>query len=95
MFCVKYSGQIVLNNGGNTKRGTTDLESIVTDLNLDTGLGVFDAFFASLSMILVSEVCASSWTIEFWWIENYFLRNGLYVISDSRHLYYKLFSVLT
>lgn len=26
-------------------------------LNLDSGLGVFDAFFASLSMILVSEVC--------------------------------------
>ncbi|XP_063937556.1 GDT1-like protein 4 isoform X2 [Daucus carota subsp. sativus] len=48
--------KIVLNNGGNTKRGTTDLESIVTDLNLDTGLGVFDAFFASLSMILVSEI---------------------------------------
>lgn len=27
-------------------------------LNLDSGLGVVDAFFASLSMILVSEVCA-------------------------------------
>lgn len=30
----------------------------VAVLNLDSGLGVFDAFFASLSMILVSEVCA-------------------------------------
>lgn len=27
-------------------------------LNLDSGLGVVDAFFASLSMILVSEVCS-------------------------------------
>ena len=26
-------------------------------LNLDSGLGIVDAFFASLSMILVSEVC--------------------------------------
>lgn len=48
--------KIVLNNVGDAKSGATDLESIVTTLNLDTGLGVFDAFFASLSMILVSEI---------------------------------------
>lgn len=46
---------------GDAKRGATDLEAIVTTLNLDTGLGVLDAFFASLSMILVSEVCASAY----------------------------------
>lgn len=45
----KVVGQIVL------KSDTTGLESI-TALNLDTGLGVFDAFFASLSTILVSEI---------------------------------------
>ncbi|KAL8122381.1 GDT1-like protein 4 [Apium graveolens] len=48
--------KIVLTSGGDAKRGATDLESIVTNLNLDSGLGVFDAFFASLSMILVSEI---------------------------------------
>lgn len=48
--------KIVLNNVGDAKRGATDLEAIVTTLNLDTGLGVLDAFFASLSMILVSEI---------------------------------------
>lgn len=48
--------KIVLKNEGDAKSGATDLESIVTTLNLDTGLGVFDAFFASLSMILVSEI---------------------------------------
>ncbi|KAK1402867.1 hypothetical protein POM88_002472 [Heracleum sosnowskyi] len=46
---------IVINNKGDAKKGATDLESIVTNLNLDTGLGVFDAFFASLSMILIGE----------------------------------------
>lgn len=74
--CVKYSGQIVINNEGDAKRGATDLESIVTNLNLDTGLGVFDAFFASLSMILVSEVCASSLVIVDW-VKNYFESNAL------------------
>ncbi|KAK1391021.1 hypothetical protein POM88_019199 [Heracleum sosnowskyi] len=48
--------KIVINNEGDAKKGATDLESIVTNLNLDSGLGVFDAFFASLSMILVSEI---------------------------------------
>ncbi|KAK1377755.1 hypothetical protein POM88_024499 [Heracleum sosnowskyi] len=51
----KESFEIVINNEGDVKKGATDLESIVTNLNLDTGLGVIDAFFASLSMILVSE----------------------------------------
>ena len=36
-----------------------DPKSVDLGLNLDSdGLGVFDAFFASLSMIIVSEVCA-------------------------------------
>lgn len=38
----------------------TNLKSVVLDLDLDAGLGVFDAFFASFSMIIVSEVCAHS-----------------------------------
>ncbi|KAK4487954.1 hypothetical protein RD792_003692 [Penstemon davidsonii] len=33
-----------------------DPDSLNLAINLDTGLGVFDAFFASLSMILVSEI---------------------------------------
>ncbi|KAK2974236.1 hypothetical protein RJ640_016722 [Escallonia rubra] len=33
-----------------------DQNSVVLDLSLDAGLGIFDAFFASLSMILVSEI---------------------------------------
>ncbi|KAL0403367.1 UNVERIFIED_CONTAM: GDT1-like protein 3 [Sesamum radiatum] len=32
-----------------------DLDLVDLGVNLDSGLGVFDAFFASLSMILVSE----------------------------------------
>lgn len=39
--------QIVTNGG--------DAKSV---LKLDSGLGLFDAFFASFSMIMVSEVCA-------------------------------------
>lgn len=35
-----------------------DPDSTGFGLNLDSGLGVFDAFFASLSMIIVSEVCS-------------------------------------
>lgn len=34
----------------------TDISAMA--LHVDSGLGVFDAFIASLSMILVSEVCA-------------------------------------
>ncbi|KAL2924200.1 GDT1-like protein 4, partial [Bienertia sinuspersici] len=33
-----------------------DADSIHLGINLDSGLGVFDAFFASLCMILVSEI---------------------------------------
>ncbi|KAK4403784.1 GDT1-like protein 4 [Sesamum angolense] len=33
-----------------------DLDLVDLGVNLDSGLGVFDAFFASLSMILVSEI---------------------------------------
>lgn len=43
--------QIVLEHLGK------DAHSIHLGINLDSGLGVFDAFFASLCMILVSEVC--------------------------------------
>lgn len=43
--------QIVLEHLGE------DADSIHLGINLDSGLGVFDAFFASLCMILVSEVC--------------------------------------
>ncbi|XP_062084181.1 GDT1-like protein 4 [Humulus lupulus] len=33
-----------------------DLDSLDLGVNLDSGLGIFDAFFASFSMILVSEI---------------------------------------
>ncbi|KAK6136395.1 hypothetical protein DH2020_029885 [Rehmannia glutinosa] len=33
-----------------------DIDSVNLGVDLDSGLGVFDAFFASLSMILVSEI---------------------------------------
>lgn len=36
--------------------GENDPDSISLALNLDSGLGIFDALFASLSMILVSEI---------------------------------------
>ncbi|KAJ6855123.1 GDT1-like protein 4 isoform X1 [Populus alba x Populus x berolinensis] len=39
----------VVRNGG-------DAKSAGNDLTLESGLGIFDAFFASLSMILVSEI---------------------------------------
>ncbi|KAL8517794.1 hypothetical protein ACS0TY_009204 [Phlomoides rotata] len=37
-------------------KGETDFDSVELGVDLDSGLGVFDAFFASLSMILVSEI---------------------------------------
>ncbi|KAJ6858679.1 GDT1-like protein 4 isoform X2 [Populus alba x Populus x berolinensis] len=40
---------MVVRNGG-------DAKSAGNDLKLESGLGIFDAFFASLSMILVSEI---------------------------------------
>ncbi|KAJ6952054.1 LOW QUALITY PROTEIN: GDT1-like protein 4 isoform X1 [Populus alba x Populus x berolinensis] len=42
-------GMVVVRNGG-------DAKSAGNDLKLESGLGIFDAFFASLSMILVSEI---------------------------------------
>lgn len=44
--------QIVLEHLGQ------DAHSIHLGINLDSGLGVFDGFLASLCMILVSEVCS-------------------------------------
>lgn len=38
----------------------TDPDSLDLGVDLDTGLGVVDAFFASFSMILVTEVSQSS-----------------------------------
>lgn len=39
-----------------------EVDAVALGLNVDSGLGIFDAFIASLSMILVSEVCAqNSW----------------------------------
>jgi len=57
MLCLKvmtkgFVMQIVLEHLGE------DAHSIHLGINLDSGLGVFDAFFASLCMILVSEVCS-------------------------------------
>lgn len=37
-------------------QGENDPDSISLALNMDAGLGIFDALFASLSMILVSEI---------------------------------------
>lgn len=71
IFCVALSqGETngsVLDLGRRSKIVLEDLEvettgdkkdpdSISLDLSLDSGLGVFDAFFASLSMIIVSEI---------------------------------------
>lgn len=44
--------QMILNRLGNDATGAEG----GLNLDLDSGLGVFDAFFASFSMILVSEV---------------------------------------
>lgn len=35
----------------------SDVDVVAFGLNVDSGLGVFDAFVASFSMIMVSEVC--------------------------------------
>lgn len=37
--------------------GDLDVNSVGLGLQVDSGLGIFDAFIASLSMIIVSEVC--------------------------------------
>ncbi|CAH9104540.1 unnamed protein product [Cuscuta europaea] len=44
-----------LKTGGGTQ-DKNDPDSVSVAVNLDTGLGIFDALFASLSMILVSEI---------------------------------------
>lgn len=45
-------------------------------LNIDSGLGVFDAFIASFSMIIVSEVCASTFP-NLLWMRCFFLNSTL------------------
>lgn len=52
--------QIVSKNFQNVALGEkADIDSMGINLGLDPdGLGIFDAFFTSFSMILVSEVCA-------------------------------------
>lgn len=53
---MKILVQIILNKLGNG--AAEDGTSVGLNLGLDgPGLGIFDAFFTSLSMILVSEVC--------------------------------------
>ena len=55
MVLCEHMGQIYLDK---LKRDAKDdLKSVRVPLELDTGLGIFDAFFASWSMIIVSEVC--------------------------------------
>ena len=55
--CINFWAQIVLEDlEVETTGDKKDPDSISLDLSLDSGLGVFDAFFASLSMIIVSEV---------------------------------------
>lgn len=55
--CFYFGGQIIVDK---LKTGVlqeeNDPDSVGLGLDLDTGLGVFDAFIASLSMIIVSEV---------------------------------------
>ena len=46
-----FCGQISLNDAENDSVGDVGLK-----FGLEEGLGLFDAFFASLSMIIVSEV---------------------------------------
>jgi ABC-type phosphate transport system permease subunit len=51
-------------------RNGDDAKSAGNGLKLESGLGIFDAFFASLSMILVSEVIGLSLsTAVFFWID--------------------------
>ena len=58
-FVLIFWAQIVLQElDADTTGDKKDLDSIGLGLSLDSGLGVFDAFFASLSMIIVSEVCS-------------------------------------
>lgn len=53
---MKILVQIILNKLGTG--AAEDGASVGISIGLDgPGLGIFDAFFASLSMILVSEVC--------------------------------------
>ncbi|RVX07219.1 GDT1-like protein 4 [Vitis vinifera] len=55
--CINFWAQIVLEDlEVETTGDKKDPDSISLDLSLDSGLGVFDAFFASLSMIIVSEI---------------------------------------
>lgn len=58
-ICKNFWAQIVLQDlDADTTGDKKDHDSIGLGLSLDSGLGVFDAFIASLSMIVVSEVCS-------------------------------------
>ena len=43
--------------------GENGADAVAIGLNVDSGLGIFDAFVASFSMILVSEVCAQTFLV--------------------------------
>ena len=84
-FVQIFWAQIVLQElDADTAGDKKDLDSIGLGLSLDSGLGVFDAFFASLSMIIVSEVC--SYFIVLFFLLLFLCRNkcclGLAVLSS-------------
>lgn len=56
IFCANCCGQIFVDKIKHGVVKIKDPDSVNLGVDLGSGLGVFDAFFASLSMILVSEV---------------------------------------
>lgn len=60
-FYIYFAGQIIVEKlKTGVIRGDNDPDFVDVALDLDSGLGIFDAFFASFSMILVSEVSGST-----------------------------------
>lgn len=56
MFLHLFTGQIIVEKLKSGVVRDDDPDSVDLGLDLDSNLGTLDAFFASLSMILVSEV---------------------------------------
>lgn len=61
-----FTGQIIVEKLKTGVVRSDDPDSIDVGLGLDSNLGTLDAFFASLSMILVSEVSNSA-TVFFYY----------------------------
>lgn len=86
MIDITFCGQIALTNLGKYAVGNNnDANYAGIALALDSpGLGVFDAFFASLSMIIVSEVSSfTPWHIS----HQMYLSIWLAIKCNSNYLY--------